>query len=175
VLKKNILLTGPPRSGKSTLIEAVIERIKEPVTGFFTREMREGGERVGFSINTLKGREGILAHKGMRSRYRVGRYGVNLKDIEDIAVPAMIPSMHEEIVVIDEIGKMECFSPLFRETLIEVLESPNRVLGSIALRGDAFIEAIKLREDVAVVGVTSRDHGILVDQLINTLKAFSIA
>jgi nucleoside-triphosphatase len=111
----------------------------------------------------------------MRSRYRVGRYGVNLKDIEDIAVPAMIPSMHEEIVVIDEIGKMECFSPLFRETLIEVLESPNRVLGSIALRGDAFIEAIKLREDVAVVGVTSRDRGILVDQLIDTLKAFSIA
>ena len=175
MLKKNILLTGPPRSGKSTLIEAVVERIKEPVTGFFTREMREGGERVGFSINTLKGREGILAHKGMRSRYRVGRYGVNLKDIEDIAVPAMIPSMHEEIVVIDEIGKMECLSPLFRETLIEVLESPNRVLGSIALRGDAFIEAIKLREDVTVVGVTSRDRGILVDQLINTLKAFSIA
>ena len=175
MLTKNILLTGPPRSGKSTLIEAVVERIKEPVTGFFTREMREKGERVGFSINTLKGREGILAHKGMRSRYRVGRYGVNLKDIEDTAVPAMIPSMHEEIVVIDEIGKMECFSPLFRETLIEVLESPNRVLGSIALRGDAFVEAIKLREDVTVVGVTIRDRGILADQLIDTLKAFSIA
>ncbi|UCH07467.1 MAG: hypothetical protein JSV55_00235 [Deltaproteobacteria bacterium] len=60
--KKNILLTGPPRSGKSTLIEAVIERIKEPVTGFFTREMREGGERVGFSINSLWGSDGILAH-----------------------------------------------------------------------------------------------------------------
>jgi nucleoside-triphosphatase len=175
MLTKNILLTGPPRSGKSTLIEAVIERIGEPVTGFFTREMREGGERVGFSMNTLKGREGILAHKGVRSRYRVGRYGVNVKDIEDTAVPAMISSMHEEIVVIDEIGKMECLSPLFRETLIEVLESPNRVLGSIALRGDAFIEAIKLREDVTVVGVTSRDRSILVDQLIDTLKSFSIA
>ena len=101
MVTKNILLTGPPRSGKSTLIEAVVARIKEPITGFFTREMREAGERVGFSINTLKGREGILAHKGMRSRYRVGRYGVNLKDIEDTAVPAMIPSMHAEIVVID--------------------------------------------------------------------------
>ena len=175
MLTKNILLTGPPRSGKSTLIEAVIERIKEPVTGFFTREMREGGERVGFSINTLKGREGILAHKGMRSRYRVGRYGVNLKDIEDIAVPAMIPTGHEEIVVIDEIGKMECFSRLFRETLSQVLDSPNRVLGSIALRGDAFIEAIKLREDVIVVEVTIRNRVILVNQLLNTLKAFSIA
>ena len=175
MLTKNILLTGPPRSGKSTLIEAVLKRTEEPVTGFFTREMREGGERVGFSINTLKGREGILAHKGMRSRYRVGRYGVNLKDIEDIAVPAMIPTGHEEIVVIDEIGKMECFSRLFRETLSQVLDSPNRVLGSIALRGDAFIEAIKLREDVIVVEVTIRNRVILVNQLLNTLKAFSIA
>jgi nucleoside-triphosphatase THEP1 len=175
VLKKNILLTGPPRSGKSTLIEAVIGRIKEPVTGFFTREMREGGERVGFSINTVEGREGILAHKGMKSRYRVGRYGVNLKDIEDIAVPAMIPSMPEEVVVIDEIGKMECFSRLFRETLSQVLDSPNRVLGSIALRGDTFIEAMKLREDVMVVQVTVRERGILLEQLLDTLKAFSIA
>ena len=175
MLTKNILLTGPPRSGKSTLIEAVLKRTEEPVTGFFTREMRVGGERVGFSINTLKGREGILAHKGMRSRYRVGRYGVNLKDIEDIAVPAMIPTGHEEIVVIDEIGKMECFSRLFRETLSQVLDSPNRVLGSIALRGDAFIEAIKLREDVIVVEVTIRNRVILVNQLLNTLKAFSIA
>ena len=175
MLKKNILLTGPPRSGKSTLIEAVIGRIKEPVTGFFTREMREGGERVGFSINTVEGREGILAHKGMKSRYRVGRYGVNLKDIEDIAVPAMIPSMPEEIVVIDEIGKMECFSRLFRETLSQVLDSPNRVLGSIALRGDAFIEAIKLREDVMVVEVAIQNRVILMSQLLDTLKAFSIA
>jgi nucleoside-triphosphatase len=175
VLKKNILLTGPPRSGKSTLIESVIERIEEPVTGFFTREMREGGERVGFSINTVEGREGILAHKSVRSRYRVGRYGVNLKDLEDIAVPAMIPSGHEEIVVIDEIGKMECFSRLFRETLSQVLDSPNRVLGSIALRGDVFIEAIKLREDVMVVEVKIRNRVILMSQLLDTLQAFSIA
>ena len=87
----------------------------------------------------------------------------------------MIPTGHEEIVVIDEIGKMECFSRLFRETLSQVLDSPNRVLGSIALRGDAFIEAIKLREDVIVVEVTIRNRVILVNQLLNTLKAFSIA
>jgi len=175
VPKKNILLTGPPRCGKSTLIEKLVERIDFPVTGFFTREIREKGRRVGFCINTLDGREAILAHQDIKSRWRVGKYGVNLKDIEDIAVPAMIPSMPEEVVVIDEIGKMECFSRLFRETLSQVLDSPNRVVGSIALRGDTFIEAIKLREDVMVVQVTVRERGILMTQLLDTLKAFSIA
>ena len=173
--KKNILITGPPRSGKSTLIEAVIKRIQGPVTGFFTREIRDGGERVGFSINTVEEREGILAHRSVRSRYRVGRYGVNLKDIDDIAVPAMIPSGHEEIIVIDEIGKMECFSRLFRETLSQVLDSPNPVLGSIALRGTPFIEGIKRREDVMVIDVTIQNRDISVDQLFDTLKAFTIA
>ena len=32
---KNILVTGPPRCGKSTLIEKVILRIEKPMTGFF--------------------------------------------------------------------------------------------------------------------------------------------
>jgi nucleoside-triphosphatase len=173
VPKKNILITGPPRSGKSTLIEAVIKRTQEPVTGFFTREMREGDERVGFSINTVDGREGILAHRKVRSRYRVGRYGVNLKDIDDIAVPAMIPSRREEIIVIDEIGKMECFSRLFRETLSQALDSPNRVLGSIARKGDPFVEAIKRREDIMVVDVTIQNRVILVNALLDTLKAFT--
>ncbi len=49
---KNILITGPPRSGKSTLIEKLVRRIGRPATGFFTREIREGGKRVGFSIDT---------------------------------------------------------------------------------------------------------------------------
>jgi nucleoside-triphosphatase len=171
MIRKNLFVTGPPRCGKSTLIQKVLEKLNGPATGFFTREMREGGERVGFSINTVDGREGILAHKSMRSRYRVGKYGVNLKDIEDIAVPAMIPSGQEQIVVIDEIGKMECFSPLFKQALIEVLDSPNRVLGSIALRGAPFIEGVKRREDVMVIRVTIQNRDILVDQLLAALKA----
>lgn len=171
MMKRNLFVTGPPRCGKSTLIQNVLAKLNGPATGFFTREMREGGERVGFSINTVDGREGILAHKSMRSRCRVGKYGVNLKDIDDIAIPAMIPSGHEEIVVIDEIGKMECFSPLFRETLIEVLDSPNRVFGSIALRGNPYIEAVKRREDVLAITVTIQNRDILVNELLDALKA----
>ena len=171
MIRRNLFVTGPPRSGKSTLIQKVLAKLNNPATGFFTREMREGGERVGFFINTVDGREGILAHRSMRSRYRVGKYGVNLKDIDGIAVPAMIPSGHEEIIVIDEIGKMECFSPLFRETLIEVLDSQNRIIGSIARKGDPFIEEIKRREDVMAISVTIQNRDILVDQLLATLKA----
>ena len=104
---KNILITGPPRCGKSTLIERLVRGLKGPMTGFFTREIREGDRRVGFSIPTIDGQEGVLAHTRIKGRVRVGRYGVNLADIEQVAVPAMMPTTADEWVVIDEIGKME--------------------------------------------------------------------
>jgi nucleoside-triphosphatase len=156
-MKKNILITGPPRCGKSTLIEKVVSTIDQPAIGFFTREIREKERRAGFSINTLDGREGILAHHDIRGQFRVGKYGVNIKDIEAIAVPAMIPATREEIVVIDEIGKMECLSVLFKKTLVRVLRLPNWTIGSIAQKGGLFIQRIKKRDDVMVIKITAQN------------------
>jgi len=162
---KNILLAGPPACGKSTLVEKLVARINRPATGFFTREIREGGRRAGFAITTLDGKEGLLAHRETRSRIRVGRYGVNLEALDQIAVPSLIPSKPDQIIIIDEIGKMECFSPLFRQTLVNALDSPNPVIGSIALRGNPFIETIKKRPDVLLVMVDESNRDSLVESL----------
>jgi len=164
--KKNIFFIGPPGCGKSTLIEKIVLMIKGPITGFFTREMRERGQRVGFSINTLDGKQGVLAHKNIKGHYRVGKYGVNLEDIDQIAVPSMIPASEDVIVVIDEIGKMECFSPLFRDTVLQVLDSKHPVLGSIPLRGGPFIEEIKKRKDVLLIRVSEKNRDGLVNEFM---------
>jgi nucleoside-triphosphatase THEP1 len=164
MVPKNILFTGVPGCGKSTIIEKIVQRIDRPRTGFFTREIRDRGRRVGFSITTLDGKRGILAHIDIRSRKRVGRYGVNLQDIEAIAVPAMSPANDRVIVVVDEIGKMECFSALFRQTLIKVLDSVNTLVGSIALKSDAFIEAVKQRPDTLLLSVSEKNRDYLADE-----------
>ncbi len=156
----NILVTGPPRSGKSTLIEKVVQEINRPATGFFTRELRERGRRVGFSITTLAGKTGVLAHQDIKSKCRVGKYGVSLTDIDQIAVPSMRPPTPDQIVVVDEIGKMECFSPLFKETLIKVLSSANLVIGSVAIKGDHFIQSIKKRDDVSLVCISENTRDL---------------
>lgn len=160
---QKILLTGPPGCGKSTLIERLADKIRGPKRGFFTRELRERGRRVGFALAALDGTTGLLAHRDLKSRYRVGKYGVKVEDVERIAVPAITPRRPEEVVVIDEIGKMECFSPLFREAVLKVLESEHRVLGSIARKGDRFIEGLKTRPGVRVVEVTAANREELVD------------
>lgn len=170
---KNILIAGRPRCGKSTLIERIIGRIEKPTTGFFTREIREKGRRVGFSICTLDGKQGFLAHQKISSPLRVGKYGVDLLDLERIAVPSMIPSQPDAVVIIDEVGKMECLSTLFCDTLIRALGSENPVIASISEKGGPFIQDIKGRHDVSLLRLTETNRDHLADLLQEEWYFFS--
>ena len=137
-LKKNIFLTVAPSSGKTTVIKKVIARLPLPATGFYTEEERTAGRRVGFVMKTLEGKSGYLAHQDIQSDFHIRRYGVSIDNVETIALPSIRPR-NRHIIILDEIGKMECFSDLFREAALNALGSPNIVVGTITLGGDAFI------------------------------------
>jgi nucleoside-triphosphatase len=107
---KNIFITGLPGCGKTTLIKEILKELKIPAKGFFTEEIRKEGERIGFKIVTLSKKEGILAEKGFKSLYRVSKYGVILKDLEEIGVREIEEGLKGDfLIVVDEIGKMELF------------------------------------------------------------------
>lgn len=168
--RKNILFTGFPGCGKTTCIEKIVHKLNRPATGFFTREIRKDGQRTGFSINTLDGNHGLLASTGTGGQYRVGKYGVNIQDIDRIAVPSMIPETEYTIVIVDEIGKMECYSHLFRRKLIDILNSDNPVIGSISLKGNQFIKEVQVRTDVLLVHINEKNRDELVDIYVNKLS-----
>jgi len=162
--KKNILLTGRPRVGKSTLIRKVVERLKElgykNIGGFYTLEVCKEGERAGFSINTLNGKTGRLAEAGFESRFRLGRYGIDMESFEGVAVKALADAIDKaDLIAIDEIGLMELKSRRFRELLIKALDSPKPVIATIMRSRYEFVDRIKEREDTEtmVVRVENRD------------------
>jgi nucleoside-triphosphatase THEP1 len=168
---KNLLITGPPGCGKTTLIEKVIERTHVPCIGFVTKEIREAGRRKGFKIITLARGEGILAHQNIGGELKVGKYGVNLQKLEQIAAPSIVPQNPGEVVIIDEIGKMERLSKVFGKTVLDVLDSPNLVLGTIALKGGDFIESIKARLDIELIQITQQNRSALVDTFVDRLNS----
>jgi len=143
-MKKNILVTGSPGSGKTMLIEKVASMIKPPVAGFLTREICENGRRVRFAIESFDGHDGILAHVHQRGPLRIGKYGVNIVILDAIAVQSISVDSPDILIIIDEIGRMKCLSPVFKRAVLDVLESRNPVLASIALRGDSFIDGIQV-------------------------------
>lgn len=164
----NLMLTGPPGVGKTTLVHRVLEGLPpEAVCGFVTRELRRGGRRVGFAVETLAGESAVLAHVDTRSQHRVGRYQVDLVAFEAIALPAIDPArVTVPLIVIDEVGKMECFSDRFRELVVAALSSDRAVLATIALRGNRFIESLKNRPEVTLLHITQHNRDRLVGQVV---------
>lgn len=137
--KTNILLTGPPGSGKTRLIQNVVDDLKNlgaTVGGLLTPEVRMGGERTGFHILDIQtGEKELMADINLDSEVRVGRYGVNVNVIRAVAVNAIVRAMSKcDIIVIDEIGKMELYSTEFQEIVEEALSSPKPLLGTVGER-----------------------------------------
>jgi nucleoside-triphosphatase len=166
-----ILLTGHPGCGKTTLIRKVIAHIPGPITGFYTQEMRSAGRRVGFGLITLDGQHSVLAHVDIHGRHRVGKYGVDIAILDELAVPALYQGIEENgLIVIDEIGPMEILSPLFRQAVLDVLETPVRVLGTIVRRSIPFTDALKARPNVELIHVQRDNREQLVQDLIARLS-----
>jgi len=175
LLKKNILITGLPGVGKTTLIKRISEALKNlhPV-GFYTAEIKEGGERKGFELISLEGKRGILSHKEARSPYQVGHYKVDIESFEDFLNSIPFSDPLTRLIIIDEIGKMECLSDQFKKILEEILDSEKRVMATIALKGGGLIAEVKQREDVKIFEITKKNRDIVLCEILNWMEQSNV-
>jgi len=165
-------LTGPPSSGKTTIIKKVLSKLEGKTTGFHTEEIKKNNKRMGFLMKTLDGKEGLLGHENIKGRFHIRRYGVSIENVETLAVPSITPQSEDEIIIIDEIGKMECFSEKFCEAAVKALNAKNVVLGTIAVGGTEFIREVKDRKDIRIYEVTAQNRDELPEQLIEEIGYF---
>lgn len=165
-----VLLTGRPGVGKTTVIKKVLEGFGGRAGGFYTEEIRRGNIREGFRIRTLDGRNGILAHISHSGPFRVGKYGVDVDAFDGIAVPSLERALErDELVIIDEIGKMELFSRRFRSLLQRILESEKGILGVIHRETDPFTRRIRQWPAVEILAVTETNRNFLPSLILGKL------
>ena len=165
-----VLIEGRPGSGKTTAVRRLVDLLRDDgmeLAGFTTAELREGRRRVGFEVETLGGERGLLAHVDLPGPPRVGKYGVDLETFERLALPELDNPPAGAAVVIDELGKMELASEPFREAVATLLERPNALVAAVHAFRHPVTDALKRRDDVEVIPLSSRNR----DQLPAELAA----
>jgi nucleoside-triphosphatase len=160
-----LLIEARPGAGKTTAIGRVTELLRAegvPLSGFLTREIREGGRRVGFEIETFAGERGLLAHADRKGQPRVGRYGVDLEELERLAVPALDPS---GVVLIDELGKMELASERFTEAVRELFDGTAPIVATVHTARHPVTDELKRRRGVETMRLTANNRDALPEEI----------
>ena len=169
-MQRVYLLTGKPGTGKTSLIKQVMAELKVSAGGFYTEEIRSHSTRLGFKLVTLDGQQTVLAHVDIRSSHRVSKYGVDIESLERVGVSALNQAAERcELVVIDEIGKMELFSAKFRESVSQIIESGEKVLGTIMLNSHPWADDIKRLPQVKLVTLTRDNRRQVLEDIRNWL------
>ncbi len=137
------------------------------VVGFYTEEIRDRGRRQGFRAVTFSGQTAIMAHTDFAGRSRLGRYGVDLDAFEELVLPEL--ARPGRLVLIDEIGKMECFSPRFVTAARKLLDGNTPVVAAVAAKGGGLIAEVKARTDVEIRQVTHLNRDELPRRLAEAL------
>lgn len=182
---KHVILTGPPGIGKTTLIHKVCQALKQrgvPLQGFYTEEQRDRGRRIGFDVVTLDGHRGQLARigdstqSGTRQACCVGQYVVQVKEFEQVALPALTLKKDKlPVYIIDEIGKMELFSQNFVKSISEILAADgSTVLATIPIKRQnpiRFVEDVRNRKDVKLFEISKENRNLLLEEIVKTIES----
>jgi nucleoside-triphosphatase len=173
---QRIFLTGEPGCGKTTALKTTCQSLlntgKKP-GGIISSEIRERSRRVGFELeDLLTHQKGILAQVGQASGPRIGRYIVNLHDIEFVGVAAIKRAIIEaDVVIVDEIGPMELYSNPFILAVEETLGSPKHLVATIHKRAShALVAQIKSNPAHKVIEVTAENRQEIPSLIIEELS-----
>lgn len=165
------MLTGRPGTGKTSIIKQVATQMQVNAGGFYTEEIRNQGVREGFRLVSLNDEDTILAHVNIHSPYRVSKYGVDIEALECVGVPALYKAAQQcDLIIVDEIGKMELFSVKFREAISQIVGSRKRVLGTIMFNPNPWADAIKSQPQVNLIIVTRGNNQQVLNDIQNWLN-----
>ncbi|MEU6665181.1 NTPase [Streptomyces sp. NPDC046727] len=176
MMPTRILLEGRPGAGKTTLVRRLATLLRDRRTvGFTTEEIRQGGARTGFALETLEGgRRAVLAHVDFPGPPRVGRYGVDPDVIEQLALPSLMSVAADptagDLVLIDELGRMELACTAFQDTVRCLFESDIDIVATVHAHHDPFTDALKQRPDVTLLQVTRTNRDTLPEDLAARLE-----
>ena len=106
----------------------------------------------------------------------VGKIGVDIKKLEEIGVKAIKDACENcDIIVIDEVGKMEVESELFCQTVKDSLDVDKPMIITLHKKSrNPLLQDIRRRDDVRILEVTPTNRNLLPYKIVRLMNGENI-
>jgi nucleoside-triphosphatase len=169
-------ITGLPSAGKTQALVKVIEMLEDEnlvVGGMITEPIIKKGKRVGFNVKDwMTKEEDVLAHVKFDSKIKVGKYGVDIAALEKVGAKAIEKATEEaEVIVIDEVGKMEVESKKFVQVVKKALDTNKSIILTLHKKSrNPLLQDIRRRDDVRILEVTPINRSLLPYKIMKLMR-----
>ena len=175
-------ITGLPGSGKTYTLKRVIEMLTNDdedlsIGGMIDEKITDGRREVAVKVrNILSGEEVIFANPENESRITVGNLGVDLSLFESVAIDAIRNACETcDLIIIDEVGKVEVESQAFVDVVKEALEFDKPMIITLHKKSrNPLLQDIRRRDDVRILEVTPTNRNILPYKIVKLMNGESI-
>lgn len=182
VVNIKIGITGLPGAGKTHALIRIIEMLREEdpdvsVGGMIDEPVMEGKHRVGFTVrNIVTGETEVFAHTDYESKIMVGKIGMDVSRFDSVAVDAIKTAMEScDIIVIDEIGKLEVESEAFVEAVRAALEAEKPMILTLHKKSrNPLLQDVRRRDDVRILEITPTNRNILPFKIVSLMTGENI-
>ena len=169
-------ITGLPGAGKTHALIKVIEMLEAEglkIGGMVTQPIIEDNKRTGFYVIDWASKEkAVFAHVDISSKFMVGKFGVDLQALEDVGVKALLKACEDaDVIVIDEVGRMEVESETFIQTVKHALDLEKPILLTLHKKSrNPLLQDIRRRDDVRILEVTPINRNLLPYKIMKLMK-----
>ena len=169
-------ITGLPGAGKTFALMKVIQMLEADglkVGGMITEPIVTKNRREGFYVlDWITKEKRIFASKDIESKIMVGRYGVDILALEEVGVQALKrATIESQVIVVDEVGKMEVESESFINAVKEAMDADKPLILTLHKKSrNPLLQDIRRRDDVRILEVTSVNRNLLPYKIVKLLK-----
>ncbi len=168
---KNIFVTGSIHSGKTTILNKVLDKLPNlKISGFRTLPIYENKKKQGFIFESLDGSRKLFAHIDLKTENQFDIYKFDYKVFEEFGVSALKKALsNSDVILMDEIGMMEKQAKSFRQMIIKCLNSPQLGLGACQDRATWFLNILEKRTDTKIFVIHEVNRDLIPDQIIELI------
>ncbi len=161
-MPNNVIITGAPGIGKTTLIKHLIRDLTPVyIRGFYKESILENDIVKGYRLVTTAFDEQIIAHVYFEGPTKIGNFGINIDGLNKLADRELDEANGAELYILDEIGRMECLSEKFCHLVKKVLDSDVPLIASVAQIAAPELKELKERKDTTFVQINHKNRDTL--------------